>query len=138
MILALGVGCFEVGEDGETDEGAEGRRDMRKEREEGLEQPEHQYQIQGSASFCKRPHSLDRIDDLLVSQHDQVLHSRLSQITSDHGVAIATKKQALQLLRQLLRLFWVTLRHLTNERDQIGKKLVRLVFVRAALSGCAC
>jgi hypothetical protein len=73
--------------------------------------------------------SLDRIDDILVPQHHQVLHHRPPQITLDHRPALPAEKERPELRGQLLGLIGITLRDLANEVHELRKTVVRLVRV---------
>jgi hypothetical protein len=69
--------------------------------------------------------SLDGINDILVPQHDQIPDDSPPDLSSDSSSA---HQEPFQLSRQFLGLFRITLRHLTNERDEIGEELVIFVF----------
>ena len=68
---------------------------------------------------------LDRVNDILVPQHDQIPNNRPPDLSSNSSSA---HQEPFQLSRQLLGFFRVTLRHLTNERDEVGEELVIFVF----------
>lgn len=58
----------------------------------------------------KTADSLDRWDDVLVSEHDEVLDDGLSRLWVEGGVVVEQERR--QVGRELLRLLRVALRHL--------------------------
>jgi len=72
---------------------------------------------------------LDRVNDILVPQHDQVPDNGTSYLP---GHSSSTHQEAFQLSRQFLRLLGVTLRNLTDEGDQVREQLV--IFILTVLS----
>lgn len=69
----------------------------------------------------------DRVNDVLVTEHDHISHCRLSQVAFDHHYAAGTEQKSGELLRQFLGRLGITLRALGDKVDKVGKELCRLV-----------